>query len=573
MAIWDPDIQLELDEGEEVLFISRRHWVMLLRDGAVPLVVGILTGVLAFYRTIGGTFLVGDIGSDGRFDAVSFALLAVIVVLGYLWQKGSPTPKGQKSTLPFPQFLNLSNLYVVIIAFLAVAIWFRYQGGQIFYIDPANAWRNDPITTALTVISALMALYFIYVTIDWRDNTLLLTNMRVIYDDEQFLVRHVQQQILLADVQQVSMRQNTYASAIFGYGALTIQSFSVQKIEFTFATRPREMQQGIQNEMNKARKQVEPNLLRRLIEEQVYDQKPRDAQAPSLRYVRPGAQRQGGLIAWLFPTNPEFNTRTGEYTWRPSSVYVLIQLLQPLGIFFGVTTALWLLAQFGLLPGTWGFLIWLVVTFVCGFWIFWLREELVNDVYILSRREIIDVDKRPFGPINRRSAQLDRIQNISFDVSFIESLLGFGTVKIQTGGSGDFTFDHVPDPRGVQATVNDYLTDYKKHKDERDLQTTLNALREYHSLQRDHGEVFERDRLAAIIAEHTARNGHAAGNGAGKGNGNGAGNGHGAQAAPDADLLAERRQMRREARHAARAELLRALRVIRRVRSSNKEPS
>ncbi|HMO57303.1 MAG TPA: PH domain-containing protein [Roseiflexaceae bacterium] len=554
MAFWDPNIQLELDEGEQILFMSRRHWVMLLRDGSVPLVLGILSGSLAVFRSIGGSFLVGGGNNGGVIDAFSIVLMGIIVLLVYLWQRTPPTTPGQKSSLPFPRFLNISNLYLVGIALLSLIVWFRFQGGQIFAIDPANAWRNDPFTTALTIICVIMALYFIYVLIDWRDNTLILTTTRVIYDDEQFLVRHVQQQMLLWDVQQVSMRQNTYASVIFGYGALTIQSFSVQKIEFTFATYPREMQQRIQAEINKARKQVEPNLLRRLIEEQVYDGQPRPIQRQST-YVRSGTKREGGPIAWLFPTNPMYNQQTGEYTWRPSSVYVLIQLIPPISTFFGVTTALWLLAQFSLIPAALSLPIWLITTAACAFWVFWLREELVNDVYILSRREIVDVDKRPFGPINRRSAQLDRIQNISFDVSFIESLLGFGTVKIQTGASGDFSFNHVPDPRGVQATINDYLTDYKKTKDERDLQTTLNALREYHALQKDHGEVFERDRLAALIAEQTGRNGN--------GNGRGNGNGNGTPAIRPQPTTIDPETLRREARHAARAELLRILRTIR----------
>jgi uncharacterized membrane protein YdbT with pleckstrin-like domain len=127
-----------------------------------------------------------------------------------------------------------------------------------------------------------------------------------------------------------------------------------------------------------------------------------------------------------------------------------------------------------------------------GAWIFWLREEYVNDVYILNRREIIDVDRRPFGPVNRRSAPIDRIQNISFDIKFVEQLLGFGTVRIQTGGSGDFSFNHVPDPRGVQATINDYLTDFKKTSEERALQNSVEVFREYHALQREKGELMDR---------------------------------------------------------------------------------
>jgi membrane protein YdbS with pleckstrin-like domain len=290
------------------------------------------------------------------------------------------------------------------------------------------------------------------------------------------------------------MRQNTYPEVIFGFGALTIQSFSLKKINFHHATRPQEMERKLKEELGKARKAIEPNLLRRLIEERVFEDKKRNEPHKKLHIETKGKNRTG-VLAWLFPANPEIDEKSGQITWRPSSVYVALLLLRPLTIWLVSTIALILLTT-TLGPWLWaGILAWAIVTLVCAAWIFWLREEYVNDVYILNKREIIDVDRRPFGPVNRRSAPIDRIQNISFDIPFIEQILGFGTVKIQTGGSGDFTFNHVPDPRGVQAMINDYLTDFKRSADERNLQNSIDVFREYHSLQRDKGELIDRQAI------------------------------------------------------------------------------
>ena len=63
------------------------------------------------------------------------------------------------------------------------------------------------------------------------------------------------------------------------------------------------------------------------------------------------------------------------------------------------------------------------------------------------------------------------------------------------GGAGKFTFEHVPDPRGVQATINNYLSYYKRRETERNVKGTLDLLEQYHKLQIDHGELINNNLL------------------------------------------------------------------------------
>ena len=141
---------------------------------------------------------------------------------------------------------------------------------------------------------------------------------------------------------------------------------------------------------------------------------------------------------------------------------MVLAMFRPLGTFALATFGFALLTELGLLPGTWAFLIWPFADRP----VFPRLGDLdsrracdANDKYVLNLQSIlIDVDKKPFGPESSRRAPLTAIQNIEFDVSFIESILGYGDVIIETaGGGGKFTFNHVPDRRGVQATINDYL--------------------------------------------------------------------------------------------------------------------
>lgn len=494
MGWLDPDIPLELDEGEEILFTSRRHWLLLLRDGGAPLIVAIGLFGLTGFRAVGGQFFVDVIPGSVPMDLWNWILVALMGALAYFWLR--PVKGTAKNTKPS---IYIRAFYPISILLLAGMVWFRLQGGDIFAFEPSQAVGIDGFNTLLLVGAVLGVLYFLYVLIDWRDNALVLTNFRVVYDDEQFLVRHVQQQILIPDIQQVFFSQNTYPSVVFGYGTIRVQSFSPRRLEFTFATSPQEMTNRINGEINKLRQRQGDDMLRRLLETRVYDAKPPAAPTtkPYLQKVQE-EQEKRGPISWLFPPNPEIKGDT--LIWRPAAIYLAFILLRPVGLFLAVLIGAFVLLSAQLLATELFVLLLLLNTLVCGFWIFWIREEYVNDTYILTRREIVDVDKRPFGPVNRRSAPLDNIQDISFDISFLESLLGYGTVKIRTGGGGggnEFTFNHVPNARDVQMTINDYLTDFRKSKREQGLQDSVALIREYHMLQRERGELMDAERLRA----------------------------------------------------------------------------
>jgi hypothetical protein len=501
MAIWDPEIELELDEGEHILLMCRHHWVLLLRNAAIPLVIGLVAGGFAFVRSLGIAFFVTNTGVAQQLDWISILLLVGLAALIVTWVRGVDL-KAKKGKQKIP--IDLTWAVQLGMLLIGLLLWYRYQGGRVLEFDSSQAQPFDLVNIILITIASICLLALVYIAIDWRDDSLVLTNTRIILDKDELLIRHVQQQILLVDVQQFSMRQSTYPQVIFGYGSISVQSYSLKRIYFDFATRPQQMEQRIRDELTKTRRAIEPNLVRRLIAERVFDEKRQAPHASHRFHVETKGADRTGLLRWLFPPNPEIDERSGQIVWRPSSVYVGLILLRPFSIWLVATLILaFVFSSLG--DATWmGVLAWVLITLVCAAWIFWLREEYVEDIYILNKREIIDVDRRPFGPVNRRNAPIDRIQNISFDISFVEQLLGFGTVKIQTGGSGDFSFNHVPDPRGVQAMINDYLTDFKKTTEERNLQNNVDIFREYHGLQRDKGELMNQAAIDRAM-EETAR--------------------------------------------------------------------
>lgn len=526
-----PQVDLELDEGEQVLFYIRRHWILLLQRIIIPLLISVLTIGIGVYRAVGGLFLASEVGPTGRLiDLSNIFYFALILGLAFLWYRRNEKNAKSKSKARLP--LIIDWLVLSLIAVLAVMIYFRYQGGRVFYIDPAYARGLDWVNFGLFALGLVAFGALVYITVDWANDFLILTNTRVIYDDQQLLVRHVKQEVLIENIQQVNLSADSYLAYFLGqltlwreqllyslgvrkepppekvavaYGKLVIGSLSVRKLIFDWAADPAAMHGRINGELGKLRRAQEPELLRQIIEDQVYGNKPPKKAPPPIH-----VEERVGPLPWLFATNPEINFEKEEIVWRPYWIFLALAMLRPLAIMLLAGVLLLVASRIELIGGALAFVLWLPIALACLGRIIWVREEHEHDKYILSRDKITDVDKRPFGPESSRSAPLDRIQDVSFDVSFVESILGYGDVFIETGGGGGkFTFKHVPDARNVATTINDYLTDFKKREKERTQKELLSWLREYHAVQQRHGELGDNGKLEqqllARLAEYTQK--------------------------------------------------------------------
>ena len=96
---------------------------------------------------------------------------------------------------------------------------------------------------------------------------------------------------------------------------------------------------------------------------------------------------------------------------------------------------------------------WTIVCLMAGF-ATWTHYYL--DLWIITDRRIIFVDQISFFNRNVSIFRLERLQDIEFYVKgLIPTLLNFGTLKAQTASAfeGNFISDGLPDPRGIQATI------------------------------------------------------------------------------------------------------------------------
>lgn len=77
-----------------------------------------------------------------------------------------------------------------------------------------------------------------------------------------------------------------------------------------------------------------------------------------------------------------------------------------------------------------------------------------NDIYMVTPGQIMDIESKPFGDEQRKSANLDAITNISFvRPGLLYQLFNFGTVTINAGPGGEMKFFDVFDPMSVQQDI------------------------------------------------------------------------------------------------------------------------
>jgi hypothetical protein len=113
-------------------------------------------------------------------------------------------------------------------------------------------------------------------------------------------------------------------------------------------------------------------------------------------------------------------------------------------------------------------LLWAFLGLVAVGWMAWTIADWRNDTYEVDYRQIADVEKKPlFFSEQRRTALLGEIENIELQIpSPLHYLLDFGNVRIQTAATlGEFTFDWVPNPRGVSEEIRRRIEVFRQRQE------------------------------------------------------------------------------------------------------------
>jgi uncharacterized membrane protein YdbT with pleckstrin-like domain len=462
---WRPERDVVLHPNETIIHIMHRHLVHLMLQLLIPALLLLLSGGVALYRGIGGQFFVSDAAIGGEVVAFDQALgvgFALLLISAWVLRRRIG-----------------ASLGMIVLSVLAAALLlFRVRGGRVLSIDPfATQQALDLPNIALGSVALVALLICIYLYLDWKTDEFILTNHRVIFNRELPLVRRNQEQLPLANIQQVESSTETYLQHWLKLGTLKIKSAAVGfSIYFEAAYDPEDMQRIIMDQVKKVRREESDADLRHMVEATVAGQPFERAQ----REVAVERTVAPGVLQWLFPINPKIDRDRDIYTWHRHWFFLIRVLILPF--------TLWLI-MVGVVVGAMATgpvaapllgLGLIIATLAFAGWTAWQIEDHRNDRYILTPTQVIDIAKRPLGPESRRTASLDALQNVTYKTTLFGRIFGYGDVLLQTAGaSEDFTFYDAPRPSQMVDLITSYQVAHKRSARLRNLAETVKLIQYY----------------------------------------------------------------------------------------------
>ena len=117
-------------------------------------------------------------------------------------------------------------------------------------------------------------------------------------------------------------------------------------------------------------------------------------------------------------------------------------------------------------------------------WLIYRYIDWRDDVFQLTPTQVIDIDRKPFGRLSRRSAPLENILSIEYERRGIfQMLFNFGTVYI-TVGNTQLTFNEVSRPADVQqqifARMGAYAEELRQREIDEERERITEWLKVYH---------------------------------------------------------------------------------------------
>lgn len=347
-----------------------------------------------------------------------------------------------------------------------------FLGRQAPLFDPLNIFLmvSILITTAITV----------YIWFDWRNDHLIVSNKRIVHEDTTLWLSYMYETIPLDRVQNVNIRTENVFQYVLKYGRVEIQAAGpTDPIVFLRANCPTEIQRQVLGEVQREKRSQEQKRLHATVERRLNPNAPPVAplRVPAEDQIRPVSN----VFQTLLPISPTL--QGGVIIWHRHWVILLQHLIGPLIALIAWLALLILIPRFDLLNPTAAVLVLAGLFVAVLFYFYWQYENWRNDIYILEPSRIIDIQRLPFGLYeDRREATLGVIQNVNASSpNLVARILGYGDVLIETAGaSGNFTFDHVPDPDQVQRIVFEYRERFQWQQREREWSNTLNIVEMYY---------------------------------------------------------------------------------------------
>ena len=346
----------------------------------------------------------------------------------------------------------LGRLMPPVILVLAAAV--------LLVIIPTDTPLERVIKVGLPVILTLIgAIIFVLRLIDFRADYFIITNKHLTH--HEFELRHFRIDLVkvpIGQVQTVEILKPSLLANLFNVGTARVTTAAVAGVilfdNIDDPTAVKETLKRLTGQYKSVESAQTQAVMRQSIENHFgINPQLTTTDAPVEKSPLP-APRQNLLGDW----QKRFGWRVVEgqtITYRKSLFVLAKQIAWPVLAFIGLIALAIGGMYLNLSP-------WVLGTGVgiAGFgvlvWFVWQLENWRNDIFQLTDRFVLDVDRKPFGfGESRKQAAIANIQNVDATrPGFLPTLFNYGFVSIDTAGSkSDIVFDYVPNPELIQSDI------------------------------------------------------------------------------------------------------------------------
>lgn len=381
---------------------------------------------------------------------------------------------------------KLSPSFFLLLALLTLTL--TVAGGL---IDPAG-WVYMVVIGGGVVMMGQVT----WALIDYLNDFLIVTNRRIVLQEEILFFRRWRREATLERVQNIDIRIGFWGK-VFGYGNIVVRTAAEQgALPFAFVAEPKRIEETI-TELRALRK-IDEDAKKRSSVQHLLTGRLRLRLPLPPRVCLPATEAPPPESLWrtirrlikellLWRTGQPSDSQ--HVVWRKHWLILLGRLSPALAIpGFVFLFVLWqaFAGRAALSPAMLAVELLLgLLLFADLLWIAWIVADWRNDTYEVTTASIMDVEKKPlFFDEKRRMARLDEIENIEVNVpSFLHYLFDFGSVRLQTASTdGDFTFDLVPHPHAVAAEVQRRIEEYQARERLRSAQQRAQELPDWFDL-------------------------------------------------------------------------------------------
>jgi len=337
-------------------------------------------------------------------------------------------------------------------------------------VMPTNTGLQRALKIGAPIVLALVgSIWAALRVIDWRGDYFIISNRHLTHHEfelRRFRVRLVK--IPIGQVQTVEILKPSLLATFFNVGSARVTTAAVTgNVLFDYIDNPLKVKDvlerltGLYRSVESAQTQA---AMRQSIEKHFGMDTPLKAQDPAA--PPPRSRRPDSFLVRL---RKRYGWRVVEgntITYR-KSVFILVKRIAiPVLILTGLAVLAGLAIYLDVTP----WVIALVVTIV-GFGdvlgLIWQVEDWRNDVFQLTDRFIIDLDRTPFGfGESRKQAAISNVQNVDATrPGFLPTLFNYGFVTVDTAGAkADIVFEYVPNPELIQSDIFQRLDDFRRQQ-------------------------------------------------------------------------------------------------------------